>query len=70
MSLTLLVTDTDGEQWDYECIGYERSMTGVLRVFVDDVKFIELEPDDYGGGPLVLMDWHELESDEEELWLN
>ncbi len=66
MSLTLLVTDIEGEVYEWECEGYERqAITGILKVFIDGTRFIELTPDDYGGGAIALLDWHDLDPEEE-----
>lgn len=57
MPLTIVVVDADGDTDEYNAIAYTRDVaTGNLKIQIDRERIVELEPEDYAGGPLIIFD--------------
>ena len=57
MPLAIVVVDCEGDTDEYSAIAYSRDVaTGNLKIHIDRERIVELEPEEYAGGPLVIFD--------------
>mgnify|MGYP000014662216 CR=1 FL=1 len=49
MTPYLLVTDSDGEEYEHECTSYEVAPDGTIQLYIDGVLTGALDPEDWQG---------------------